>query len=44
MIAIGLLVVWAGVPAAGALALGLWLRRLIPKPVVDIVREPAEPG
>ena len=44
MIAIGLLVVWAGVPAAGALALGLWLRRLIPKPVVDIVREPAEPA
>jgi hypothetical protein len=43
MVAIGLLVVWAGVPAAGALALGIWLRRLIPTPRVDIVPTPAPP-
>ncbi len=39
MIAIALLVVWAGVPAAGALALGVWLRRLIETPTAEIAPE-----
>lgn len=43
MVAIALLVIWAGVPAAGALALGLWLRRLIPTPVATVASEVAAP-
>lgn len=43
MIAIALLVVWAGVPAAGALALGLWLRRLIPRSAAAVASEVVAP-